>query len=162
MPDAAPGPSSQAIFRRTLEALASPGRSRSLALPSLATFAPPAPLSSAMGALMLTLLDAETSLWLSPAFDTQVLRAWLPFHTGARITQDIGRARFAALRGDPCGEGLRSREQSALLDTLDRLEAAGTRRHDPRAQGRRGTRGASGLARWHARELTLDGGRMKP
>jgi alpha-D-ribose 1-methylphosphonate 5-triphosphate synthase subunit PhnH len=95
-----PGPTSQATFRRALEALASPGRSRSLALPSLATFAPPAPLSTAMGALMLTLLDAETSLWLSPAFDTQLLRAWLPFHTGVRITQDIGRARFAAVRAD--------------------------------------------------------------
>ncbi|MDP1902465.1 MAG: phosphonate C-P lyase system protein PhnH [Rubrivivax sp.] len=97
---ATPGPTSQAVFRRTLEALSRPGRTQSLALPQLAAFAPPPPLSTAMAALLLTLLDGETSLWLSPAFDTQMLRAWLPFHTGVNFTQRIAQADFVAARAD--------------------------------------------------------------
>jgi len=76
-------------FRAALEAMARPGT-----IHEVAGAAPPAPLSPAAGALILTLCDPGTPLWLAPALDTEALRGWIAFHTGAPIAAR-GEAMFA-------------------------------------------------------------------
>ena len=104
-----PGPASQAVFRRALEALSRPGRCLALQTVETGALTPPSGVSLAMGALMLTLLDRETSLWLAPAFDQPMLRAWLAFHTGVQMADDPAQARFVAARAAELDEALWSR-----------------------------------------------------
>jgi alpha-D-ribose 1-methylphosphonate 5-triphosphate synthase subunit PhnH len=65
-------------FRTVLEALARPGQ-----IGTLAGATPPAPLSPAAGALLLTLADQTTPVYLAPLHDTAEIRGWITFHTGA-------------------------------------------------------------------------------
>ena len=65
-------------FRSIMEAMARPGT-----IQNIAGAAPPAPLSPAMGAVLLTLCDAETSVYLAGDLDCDKVRSWLSFHTGA-------------------------------------------------------------------------------
>jgi alpha-D-ribose 1-methylphosphonate 5-triphosphate synthase subunit PhnH len=86
----------QAVFRIVLDAMAHPGRVN--ALPPLA--APPAPLSPEAGAVLCTLCDADTPLWLDPALQgSSAVRSWLTFHCGAPLIADTREAAFAALAG---------------------------------------------------------------
>ncbi|HEY4042730.1 MAG TPA: phosphonate C-P lyase system protein PhnH, partial [Rhodopila sp.] len=66
----------QACFRAVLDAMARPGQVRAVAGVSA-----PAPLCAAAAAVLLTLVDQETPLWLDP--DAEVARSWIAFHTGA-------------------------------------------------------------------------------
>jgi alpha-D-ribose 1-methylphosphonate 5-triphosphate synthase subunit PhnH len=68
-------------FRAAMEAMARPG-----SIQTLTGAAPPAPLSVAAGALILTLCDPETPVWLAPSHDVAALRDWIAFHTGAPLT----------------------------------------------------------------------------
>ena len=74
-------------FRAALEAMARPGR-----IETVAGAAPPAPASSAAGALLLTLCDPETPLHLAGRWDGPALRDWVRFHCGAPLVGQIGRA----------------------------------------------------------------------
>jgi alpha-D-ribose 1-methylphosphonate 5-triphosphate synthase subunit PhnH len=65
-------------FRHILEAMARPGTIR-----SVAGAAPPAPLSVAAGAALLTLADGTTPLHLAGAANCQPVRDWVAFHIGA-------------------------------------------------------------------------------
>jgi len=76
-------------FRAALRALSRPGE-----IVTLAGATPPAPLSPAAGALLLTLADHDTPLWLAPGLNTTALRQWIAFHTGAPMAAR-GDARFA-------------------------------------------------------------------
>lgn len=84
----APVQSSRA-FRAVLDVLARPGT-----IATLDGAAPPAPLSTAAGTLLLTLADATTPVHLAPSHDAPDVRAWLTFHTGAPFA-DAGAATFA-------------------------------------------------------------------
>ncbi len=75
-----PALQSAAVFRGVMEAMARPGM-----LQSVQGAMPPAPLSEAAGAVLLTLCDRETPLHLAQGFDTPDLRSWIAFHTGAPI-----------------------------------------------------------------------------
>jgi alpha-D-ribose 1-methylphosphonate 5-triphosphate synthase subunit PhnH len=68
----------QLCFRAVLDAMARPGRIRTVQGVS----APP-PLCDAAAAVLLTLADHETPLWLDP--DSAHARAWIAFHTGAPL-----------------------------------------------------------------------------
>ncbi len=68
-------------FRGVMEALARPG-----SIHTLTGALPPAPLSSAAGAALLTLCDTETPIYLAGATDCAKVRAWIAFHTGAPLT----------------------------------------------------------------------------
>ncbi len=70
---------SQAAFRAVLEALSRPGRRQSLG----ADLHPPARLSQAAAAVLLTLVDGDTVLHL--ADDTQDAAPWLQFHAGTQL-----------------------------------------------------------------------------
>lgn len=65
-------------FRSVMEAMARPGT-----IQDIEGAAPPALLSPAMGAVLLTLCDTETPIYLAGNMDFQAARAWLAFHTGA-------------------------------------------------------------------------------
>lgn len=67
-------------FRAAMTVMARPGEIR-----SLVGARPPAPLSVAAGTLLLTLCDPETRVYLAAATDTEAVRKWLAFHTGAPL-----------------------------------------------------------------------------
>lgn len=67
---------SQACFRAVLEAMARPGRTH-----AVAALDPPPGLDPATAAVLLTLADADTPLWLDPA--ATPARDWITFHCGA-------------------------------------------------------------------------------
>jgi alpha-D-ribose 1-methylphosphonate 5-triphosphate synthase subunit PhnH len=66
----------QCCFRAVLDAMARPGSVRAVTGPTA-----PAPLDVATAAIVLTLLDHETRVWLDPAM--AAARDWMAFHTGA-------------------------------------------------------------------------------
>lgn len=68
---------SQAVFRAVLDAMSRPGTVH--AVQALAE--PPAPLHRATAAVLLTLADADTPVWLDSA--AAAARAWVAFHCGA-------------------------------------------------------------------------------
>lgn len=65
-------------FRCVMEAMARPGT-----IQDIEGAAPPAPLSPAMGAVLLTLCDTDTPVCLAGDLDCDAVRTWLSFHTGA-------------------------------------------------------------------------------
>jgi alpha-D-ribose 1-methylphosphonate 5-triphosphate synthase subunit PhnH len=82
---------SQRVFRAVLEALSHPGR-----VVSIVHDAPPPEVgNSAAGALLLALLDADCTLWLSPTLAHSDLAPWLRFHTGCRLVDKPEHAQFA-------------------------------------------------------------------
>jgi len=87
----------QAVFRLLLEAMSRPGRVQSLPAPCRDTLGHPTGLAPALAATLLTLLDADTRLWVAPALDTPALRAWARFHCGVQWVQQPEQADFALL-----------------------------------------------------------------
>ena len=82
-----------AVFRTVLDAMARPGRVRDCpVLP-----AAPEGLDPVAFAVIMTLCDPDTPVWLSPACDTPAARANIAFHTGAPVVEDPGGAAFAVL-----------------------------------------------------------------
>lgn len=75
-------PATQAAtaFRAVMEAMARPGQ-----IEQITGATPPAPLSPAAGAVLLTLCDTETPLYLAGRCDSPALRDWLAFHIGAPL-----------------------------------------------------------------------------
>ncbi|WP_208350286.1 phosphonate C-P lyase system protein PhnH [Pseudaestuariivita rosea] len=67
------------VFRGVMNAMARPGKIETIQ----GVVAPPAPLSPAAGAALLTLCDPDTPIHLAGSFDTTDLRTWISFHTGA-------------------------------------------------------------------------------
>ena len=65
----------QACFRRVLDAMARPGSIHRVQAPH------PAPLHAATAAVLLTLLDNDTCVWLDD--DASAARDWVAFHCGA-------------------------------------------------------------------------------
>lgn len=93
MPD--PVTAMQRVFRLALNAMSEPGALQSVdQVPRLDRLAP------ATYALCLTLLDADTPVWLAPSLDTPVLRANLAFHCACPIAQAREDAAFAVLTVD--------------------------------------------------------------
>jgi alpha-D-ribose 1-methylphosphonate 5-triphosphate synthase subunit PhnH len=75
---AEPGIDAAQAFRTIMRAMARPGT-----IETVSGVAPPAPLSAAAGAVLLTLCDADTPLHLAGDADCEAVRAWVTFHTGA-------------------------------------------------------------------------------
>ncbi|THV22310.1 phosphonate C-P lyase system protein PhnH [Peteryoungia ipomoeae] len=81
----------QGTFRQVMDAMARPGSLQTMT----ATLAPPPPLDMASGALLLTLCDQDTPVWLAPSLAQSSLPAWIGFHTGAPVVAEKADARFA-------------------------------------------------------------------
>lgn len=86
---AEPVAGAQSCFRAVLDAMARPGRVHDAG----AGLTPPAPLTPAAAAVLLTLVDHDTPLWLDPA--VQSAREWLTFHCGAPIVATTEACQFA-------------------------------------------------------------------
>ncbi|SFU13233.1 alpha-D-ribose 1-methylphosphonate 5-triphosphate synthase subunit PhnH [Pseudovibrio denitrificans] len=83
----------QSIFRSTMNALAQPGTVQQL---DDLTLTPPAPLSVAATALVLTLCDYDTPLWLDPALAAdESVKNYIRFHTAAPFVESPADAAFA-------------------------------------------------------------------
>ena len=78
---AEPAIQSAHAFRSVMEAMARPGT-----IHDITGAAPPAPLSPAAGAVLLTLCDTDTPVHLAGDVDCEAMRNWLAFHTGAPVT----------------------------------------------------------------------------
>lgn len=81
----------QAVFRSVMDAMARPG---SIGIVDVAV-APPASLGIAAGALLLTLCDHDTPIWVTPVLTKSALPGWIGFHTGAGLTTVKTDAKFA-------------------------------------------------------------------
>jgi alpha-D-ribose 1-methylphosphonate 5-triphosphate synthase subunit PhnH len=101
----------QATFRAVLDAMARPGKLHQVG----AGLAAPAPLDNATAAVLLTLIDNETPLWVDPVADAA--RAWLAFHCGAAITDVVGEAAFAVALALPELTALSSGSDEAPEDS---------------------------------------------
>lgn len=77
---AEPAIQSAHAFRSVMEAMARPG-----SIQAVSGARPPAPLSIAAGAVLLTLCDNDTPVFLAGELDCEIVRAWLAFHTGAPL-----------------------------------------------------------------------------
>lgn len=82
----------QQVFRHTLDAMARPGTVQPLPV----TSGVPEGLSPAQAALLLTLADADTPVWL-PAGVPAAVRAFLRFHCGCPLVDDVGAATFVCV-----------------------------------------------------------------
>lgn len=78
-------------FRQAAAALSEPGTLHEVASRPLP------PLNAAAYALCLTLLDADTPLWIAPGLDTPAVRRNLAFHCACPLTRDPRNAAFALL-----------------------------------------------------------------
>lgn len=114
-------------FRALMMAIARPGT-----VETLAGASPPAPLSCAAGALILTLTDADTPLFLAGAANTPEVRSWIAFHTGAPLTGPsqslfaLGRwADLIPLDAYPIGSSEYPDRSTTLIVETDRLERSG-------------------------------------
>lgn len=67
-------------FRAAMNAMARPGT-----IQHINGATPPDGISPAAGCLLLTLCDPETGVYLASDVDSEALRGWLTFHTGAPI-----------------------------------------------------------------------------
>jgi alpha-D-ribose 1-methylphosphonate 5-triphosphate synthase subunit PhnH len=85
---------SQACFRAVMGALAAPGH----VFDPGTGLQPPAPLNPAAAAVMLTLNDFETTIWLSPSIAQHgEVAEYLLFHTGATVAPSPSAAAFALI-----------------------------------------------------------------
>lgn len=85
----------QATFRVLMEAMARPGE-----IKTLRGIDAPAPLMAGTAAIMRSLADYETSVWLdAPLAAERAVAAWIRFQTGAPVVTDPQQAAFA-LVGD--------------------------------------------------------------
>ena len=96
---------SQAVFRVALNALSEPGVP--LSVPDASEL--PRSGHPAAARLLLALLDADCTLWLSPRLRASDVPGWLSFHTGCRVVDAPAEAMFAWV-----GEG----ESLPALDCL--------------------------------------------
>ena len=82
----------QAVFRAILRAVSEPGTP--VPLPDL--HLADSPFSKSIAAVLLTLADYDTPIWLAGAFDRLVAWRYLAFHTGATRASKEGAAAFVA------------------------------------------------------------------
>lgn len=82
---------SQAVFRTALQSMSHPGRCINLNHDAQV----PNSGHPASAALLLALLDADCTLWLSPKLAQSDAAVWLHFHTGCRLVDDFTQAQFA-------------------------------------------------------------------
>ncbi len=105
-----PATDSQSCFRAMLDAMSRPGTVHQAG----AGLLPPAPLDPATAAALLTLVDADTPLWLDPA--AGAAWDWLAFHCGAHAGA-LGSATFACALAMPPLAGLNAGSDLAPEDS---------------------------------------------
>lgn len=116
-----PVPDAQRCFRAVLDAMAHPGR-----IARAKGVTAPSPLGTATAAVVLTLVDHETPLWLDP--DARPARQWIEFHCGAQIVADPAACGFAlalslpALNRLPAGSHESPETSATVICQVDSLD----------------------------------------
>lgn len=87
---------SAGVFRAVLDAMSHPGTMQSTMQNRPTNLHPPAPLSPTCAAVILTLVDNDTPLWLAPEFMGSNVVQYMKFHTGAVLVENAADAAFAA------------------------------------------------------------------
>ena len=82
---------SQQVFRQTLQAMSHPAQWT----PVVHDADTPQGVCATSAGIMLALLDAECTVWLSPHLRGQPIAKWLQFHTGCTHIDDPSQADFA-------------------------------------------------------------------
>lgn len=101
-----PPQDAQVAYRALLQAMSRPGLRVGVDGHSgLENVAPSA------AATLLTLLDFDTVLYLDAGLSTGPLEGWIRFHTGCRITDQLGEADFALFKGVPTADQFREARQ---------------------------------------------------
>ncbi|MEZ5713748.1 MAG: phosphonate C-P lyase system protein PhnH [Paracoccaceae bacterium] len=128
-----PAVESARAFRAALSALARPGR-----IETVTGASAPAPVSGAAAALLLTLCDGETPLYLAPGHDGREVRDWIAFHIGAPLVgpeaAQFALGRWAALQPVTrfaVGTPEYPDRAATLIVELDGLEAGGAKLTGP-------------------------------
>lgn len=103
---------SQAAFRAALQALAHPGRTTVMPIEAEC----PSTGNAAAAVLLLALLDADCTLWLSPRLAASPTATWLRFHTGCRLVSDPALAMFAWVAHDDAALPLDALAQGSDAD----------------------------------------------
>ena len=85
-----PSIQSAQAFRAAMMAMARPGD-----ILTVAGAQAPAGVSVAASVLLLVLCDPQTPVWLAASHDSDELRRWIAFHTGAPVVDQRGDAVFA-------------------------------------------------------------------
>lgn len=85
---------SQAVFRHVLQALSHPGRPVVVGGDADWPVVEGTSCHAASAAVLLALLDAETTLWLSPSLAGTEAETWLRFHTGCLVVKEPHLAQF--------------------------------------------------------------------
>ena len=131
----------QATFRVLLDAMARPGRIGHLpgatlrGIEPLPSCLPGAPMSVAMAALLLTLLDAETTIGLRGSFASEAAKRWLRFHTGVKEARPGSEAHVVVRAGElgdgawasfDCGTDEAPQRGATVLVEVDGLMATST------------------------------------
>jgi alpha-D-ribose 1-methylphosphonate 5-triphosphate synthase subunit PhnH len=80
----------QEAFRAVMEAMARPGE-----IKTVNRVGAPSPLEPATAALVQSLADYETPIWLDAKLNVPTVKEWIRFHTGAPIVEDKRAAVFA-------------------------------------------------------------------
>lgn len=83
----------QEAFRVLLNAMATPGRVMDLAGPKEC----PEGLSGPAAAVLLSLTDFSTALWIDPCLPYRDIESYVGFHAGARTTLDPAKSGFALI-----------------------------------------------------------------
>lgn len=122
---------SQAVFHALMSAMARPGTIHALA----GFVTPPAPVNAAAAAMLASLCDADTTLWIDPVIGAEsAARSWFTFQTGTRLTSAIADATFALVVQPKKMPGIASMEQGSaeypdrsttLVIQVDRLSEGG-------------------------------------
>lgn len=81
----------QGVFRAVLDALSHPGVAQKLTGMSDGVGA----LKGELASTLLTLGDHDTAIWLSPVLDTEAVKVFVGFHSGAQVVSDVAKAVFA-------------------------------------------------------------------
>lgn len=84
---------SQAIFHGLMHGFSTPGSVTNLGHGACG----PHPLNAAASAILLTVADYDTPVWIEEAQARQDVGAWLTFHSGAPLAQEPAAARFVLL-----------------------------------------------------------------
>lgn len=85
---------SQAVFRSVLQALSHPGRQVAVSSDAEVPSALLASGHATSASVLLALLDAEATVWLSPSLAAGGAETWLRFHTGCTVVADAALAQF--------------------------------------------------------------------
>ncbi len=92
-----PVTANQAAFRALMDAMARPGEIR-----ALGGLEAPAPLAAGTAAIVRSLADYETPVWLDDALAAEpAVAAWIRFQTGAPVVADPQQAAFALIGNAP-------------------------------------------------------------